>query len=521
MNLLKNSWIKIQNIVFMKISISQKLFLYSLIIIAGNGFMGYSVYKSNQKFRESEQLVQHSEKVISQSFNILSLSKDVEIASRGFIITNDSSFLESYINPAIIFVKTQQLKQLLQNDIKQQQRVDSLIVNLQNYLDFSNKAIQLRSEKGLAVASSLISTKLGKKYIDRICMFTDEIQLEETRLLKERKLENEYTVAVFSKISAVMFLLMTIFTILLLVVIGKNLLKDKQKKKREEEFSIANKELDFQNEEKEKRAAELFIANKELDFQNEEKEKRAAELVIADKEVIIQHQQSEKQEAENKELEAFSYSVSHDLRAPLRHIGGFVNLLIKNNSSQLDATGLRYLNIISESSHEMGNLIDALLSFSRLGRTGLNRTTIHTIKMVNNIINSFNNDLIGRNIEIKISELPPCYGDEVLINQVWVNLISNAIKYSKNKEKTIIKIDYKTEKDKTIFSINDNGAGFDMLYADKLFGVFQRLHKARDFEGIGIGLANVKRIIVRHGGTVWAESELNKGATFYLSLPNK
>ena len=500
MNLLKHSWINIQNIVFMKISISQKLFLYSLIIIAGNGFMGYSVYKSNQKFRESEQLVQHSEKVISQSFNILSLSKDVEIASRGFVITNDSSFLESYINPAIIFVKTQQLKQLLQNDIKQQQRVDSLIVNLQNYLDFSNKAIQLRSEKGLAVASSLISTKLGKKYIDRICMFTDEIQLEETKLLKERKLENEYTVAVFSKISAVMFLLMTIFTILLLVVIGKNLLKDKQKKKREEEFSIANKELDFQNE---------------------EKEKRAAELVIADKEVIIQHQQSEKQEAENKELEAFSYSVSHDLRAPLRHIGGFVNLLIKNNSSQLDATGLRYLNIISESSHEMGNLIDALLSFSRLGRTGLNRTTISTIKMVNNIINSFNNELIGRNIEIKISELPPCYGDEVLINQVWVNLFSNAIKYSKNKEKTIIKIDYKTEKDKTIFSINDNGAGFDMLYADKLFGVFQRLHKARDFEGIGIGLANVKRIIVRHGGTVWAESELNKGATFYLSLPNK
>ena len=331
-------------------------------------------------------------------------------------------------------------------------------------------------------------------------MFTDEIQLEETRLLKERKLENEYTVAVFSKISAVMFLLMTIFTILLLVVIGKNLLKDKQKKKREEEFSIANKELDFQNE---------------------EKEKRAAELVIADKEVIIQHQQSEKQEAENKELEAFSYSVSHDLRAPLRHIGGFVNLLIKNNSSQLDATGLRYLNIISESSHEMGNLIDALLSFSRLGRTGLNRTTIHTIKMVNNIINSFNNEFIGRNIEIKISELPPCYGDEVLINQVWVNLISNAFKYSKNKEKSIIKIDYKTEKDKTIFSINDNGAGFDMLYADKLFGVFQRLHKARDFEGIGIGLANVKRIIVRHGGTVWAESELNKGATFYISLPNK
>ncbi|MFH1320938.1 MAG: ATP-binding protein [Bacteroidota bacterium] len=286
------------------------------------------------------------------------------------------------------------------------------------------------------------------------------------------------------------------------------------------ELQIANKELAFQNEEKEKRASELIIANKELAFQNEEKEKRASELIIANKELVFQNEEKEKQEAANKELEAFSYSVSHDLRAPLRHIGGFVDLLIKNNSTQLDETGLRYLNTISESSHEMGDLIDALLTFSRLSRTELQRTKINSKKMVTRVLKNFNDELVGRNVEINISDLPNVWGDENLINQVWVNLISNALKYSRNAEKAVIEIGGKIENDKIIFYIKDNGTGFDMKFADKLFGVFQRLHKTKDFEGIGIGLANVNRIVVRHGGKCWAESEVGKGATFFFSKPN-
>jgi PAS domain S-box-containing protein len=222
----------------------------------------------------------------------------------------------------------------------------------------------------------------------------------------------------------------------------------------------------------------------------------------------------------NKELEAFSYSVSHDLRAPLRHIGGFIDLLIKSNSAQLNESGLRYLNLVSESSHEMGNLIDALLTFSRLGRTELQRTTFNAKDIVTRVLKTFDDELAGKNIEINISELPETMGDEGLISQVWVNLVSNAIKYSRNKEKAVIDIGGRIENDKTIFHIKDNGAGFDMMYADKLFGVFQRMHKARDFEGIGIGLANVNRIITRHGGKCWAESEVDKGATFFFSLPN-
>jgi len=221
-----------------------------------------------------------------------------------------------------------------------------------------------------------------------------------------------------------------------------------------------------------------------------------------------------------KELEAFSYSVSHDLRAPLRHIGGFIGLMIKNNSSQLDETGLRYLNIISESSNEMGNLIDALLTFSRLGRTELERTKIDTKSLVKHVLKTFDDELANRNVEINISELPDVKGDENLITQVWINLISNALKYSRNKDKAVIDIAGKIENGETIFQIKDNGAGFDMRYADKLFGVFQRLHKAKDFEGIGIGLANINRIIIRHGGKCWAESEVDKGAIFSFSIPN-
>jgi PAS domain S-box-containing protein len=224
-------------------------------------------------------------------------------------------------------------------------------------------------------------------------------------------------------------------------------------------------------------------------------------------------------ESANKELEAFSYSVSHDLRAPLRHIGGFIDLLLKNNSAQLDESGLRFLNIISESSGEMGNLIDALLTFSRLGRAELQEVKINSKNIVNQVLKTFSDELAGRDVKINISELPAVMGDATLINQVWINLISNALKYSKNIEKAVIDIGAENRGDKVIFHIRDNGAGFDMKYADKLFGVFQRLHKARDFEGIGIGLANVNRIIVRHGGKCWAESEINKGATFFFSLP--
>ncbi len=230
---------------------------------------------------------------------------------------------------------------------------------------------------------------------------------------------------------------------------------------------------------------------------------------------------TEQLEAANKELEAFSYSVSHDLRAPLRHISGFIGLFLENKSSELTEEELGYLNVVVQSSEEMGKLIDALLSFSRLNRSELHKERIDTSQLINKVLQLFEPEIQARSIEIKIDALPESLADQQLLNQVWINLVSNAIKYTGKKEKAVIGIGSFDTDNETIFFIKDNGAGFNMKYAEKLFTVFQRLHKPRDFEGIGIGLANIHRIITRHGGRCWAEGEINKGATFYFSLPNE
>lgn len=232
-------------------------------------------------------------------------------------------------------------------------------------------------------------------------------------------------------------------------------------------------------------------------------------------------ERTEQLESANKELEAFSYSISHDLRAPLRHINGFISLFLDNKRTDLSEEELGYLQIVSNSAREMGELIDALLSFSRLNRAEIQKIQIDPKPMINQLTEMFSEDFKLRKIEIKTDELPNIYGDYQLIRQVWQNLLSNAIKYTGKKENAIIEIGSFEQDSNTVFFIKDNGAGFNMKYGNKLFGVFQRLHKPRDFEGIGIGLANVNRIISRHGGQCWAEGELNEGATFYFSLPKK
>lgn len=224
-------------------------------------------------------------------------------------------------------------------------------------------------------------------------------------------------------------------------------------------------------------------------------------------------------ESSNKELEAFSYSISHDLRAPLRHINGFIKLFLENKTTLLTDEELAYLKVVTDSSEEMGKLIDALLSFSRLQRSELDKSEIDTASLINRNLQLFDLEIKNRNIQIVIGNLETSFADLQLLNQVWMNLISNAIKYTNKTSTPIIEIGSFNENNESIFFVKDNGAGFNMKYSEKLFGVFQRLHKPRDFEGIGIGLANVHRIISKHGGRCWAHGEIDKGATFYFSLP--
>ncbi len=224
--------------------------------------------------------------------------------------------------------------------------------------------------------------------------------------------------------------------------------------------------------------------------------------------------------AANTELESFSYSVSHDLRAPIRHIGGFINLLKKRLSEEEDEKSIRYIDLIDEAAHKMGILIDDLLNFSRTGRSELKWMKVPLEEMAKNVAEQFHTEIEERNIDFKIDDLPEVECDVTLMRQVFQNLLSNAIKYTRNRDNPVIEISNPMEnEDEYIISVRDNGVGFDMKYKNKLFGVFQRLHSDKEFEGTGIGLAIVRKIINRHGGKTWAESYINKGATFYFSIP--
>lgn len=226
-------------------------------------------------------------------------------------------------------------------------------------------------------------------------------------------------------------------------------------------------------------------------------------------------------EAANKELEAFSYSVSHDLRAPLRAVNGFAGIVLEDYSSHLPEEGRKYLERIRDGGQQMGVLIDDLLAFSRLSRQPMDRHAVDTAQLVGNVLEELKPQHEGRALEMNIGKLPPCAGDPALLKQVWVNLISNAVKYSRGRTPAVIEIGCIHDPGESVYFVRDNGTGFDMKYAHKLFGVFQRLHRADEFEGTGVGLAIVQRIIHRHGGRVWAEAQVNAGATFYFTLEAK
>ncbi|WP_426955678.1 ATP-binding protein [Muricoccus radiodurans] len=224
-------------------------------------------------------------------------------------------------------------------------------------------------------------------------------------------------------------------------------------------------------------------------------------------------------ERANKELAAFSYSVSHDLRAPFRHIVGFAEMLREREGDRLSERGQRYIGTIMEAAENAGRLVDALLSFSQMGRNALVKVDFNPAILVSEVRRSLVSDQGERAVEWRVTPMPTVRGDPAMLRQVFQNLLSNALKYTRGREPAVIEVAANEAPEEVVFTVRDNGAGFDMAYAHKLFGVFQRLHRAEDFEGIGIGLANVQRIVERHGGRVWAEGALGQGAAFHFTLP--
>jgi two-component system sensor kinase len=228
---------------------------------------------------------------------------------------------------------------------------------------------------------------------------------------------------------------------------------------------------------------------------------------------------TDKLEDANDELEAFAYSVSHDLRVPLRAIDGFSRIVMEDYEDKLDDEGKRLLNIIRENTHKMGQLIDDILLLSRASRQEMKFTKIDMEELVKRVFEEQKISAEDQDVRLDIKSLSPSYGDRSLLQQVFANLISNSFKFTAPKEERIIEVGSENGKNEVIYYVKDNGVGFDMKYMDKLFGLFQRLHGTGEFEGTGVGLSIVQRVIRRHGGTVWGEGKLNEGATFYFSIP--
>jgi len=375
---------------------------------------------------------------------------------------------------------------------------------------FAIYAESIRAQvNGAGPDTQLKLTEKGQDVMEEIRNLIDAMDATERALRMTRQAAAE---ANFQKTKRIVMIGSSVGVTMLVLVFAQLIRENRRRQRAEAEIQNANEELEVRVTKRTAEVTEALVgyrrAEQEIKKLNEDLERRVVKRTA-------------QLEAANEELEAFSYSVSHDLRAPLRHIGGFVGMLRQETSSTLNDKSRQYLGIIADSANQMSRLIDNLLAFSRMGRAELKKTRVKMDDLVKDVLRDARRETAGREIEWKIGPLPAVLGDRSMLEQVWVNLIANAVKYTRKRERARIQI-HCTRNGETEwqFCAQDNGAGFDMQYADKLFGVFQRLHRTEEFEGTGIGLANVRRIIQRHGGRTWAEGKVNEGASFYFTLPD-
>jgi signal transduction histidine kinase len=357
------------------------------------------------------------------------------------------------------------LRQLI-GSLEQQARLAHLEPAITASIEYSQQIIATRRDRGFDAAAQMIATGHGIELITRVRALLHEMEAAEKELLDLRRAKSEairrLTLLILPSAVFISVLLLT-FVVLWLNV-----------------------------------------------------EAASKQRLIAES-----HHHAELLEVANKELEGFSYSVSHDLRAPLRAIDGFSRIIAEDLGERLDDDSRRMLNVIRSEAQRMSRLIDDLLAFSRLGRQQVVPEPIDMHALAQEVFDELAALAPGRQLHLVLHPLPPAIGTPSMVRQAWVNLLSNAIKFTHGREPGVIEIGTQVgELGAPIYYVKDNGAGFDMRYADKLFGVFQRLHSGEKFEGTGIGLSLVKRIVERHGGRVWAEAEVDHGATFYFTLPN-
>lgn len=444
-------------------------------ILAGFGLVFFGIlvisavsYRNMTGLIDNSRLNTRSHEFVQVLNNMDATMESVENGHRRYLVTGEAVYLEPY--RTVLQQQDAYMRYLreLTNDSPEQQRrlalLEQLIV-LQ--LNAETRAIERRDQGGFDAVHRLALEGAAKQELESIHRVIGAMELDERRAVLRRVGESAAG---------------TTITIVLLVF-GALL-----------QFVLL--------------ASVYYLIRHDIT----ERRRVAAELQL----------RGELLEAANKELEAFSYSVSHDLRAPLRHIDGYASLLSKAAGESLNEKAKRYIQTISESARQMGQLIDDLLVFSRMGRQEMLHTTVNLDQLIKTILYDLRLDLQGRTISWTIEPLPEVRGDPAMLRQVFMNLISNAIKFTKTQPAAVIEIGAdRSSSSEVVVHVRDNGVGFDMQYVNKLFGVFQRLHRADEFEGTGIGLANVRRIVHRHDGRTWAEGVPGKGATFFVALPTR
>lgn len=458
------------------------------------------------------------EKLDSLSTNLI----DAETGERGYLLTGEESYLAPYNGAAgRVHENSRDLRELTADNPIQQRALDRLGAVIESRLALLQHGIEIRRQGGLAAGADFTAGGSGKRLMDEARMEIAAMRLEEDHLLAQRSLGVERT----SSRTRVVIVSGNALGFLLLLLAGVVVQREMGRRKdAEDKIRSLNVDLERRVDE---RTAELAERMKDLARSNSELQRFAVERERADQQIRRLNEELEERvrrrtaelEAANSELEAFSYSVSHDLRAPLRHVDGFSRILIESQGNKMNEEGRRYLREILDATQQMAGMIEDLLRLAQIGRQQLRLQKTNIKDLIDDVLADLKSEVCQRRIEWKVGALPSLECDRGLIKQVFTNLVGNAVKYTRSRDVAVIEIGQKmAAEEQPVIFVRDNGAGFETKYADKLFGAFQRLHRQEEFEGTGVGLATVQRIIRRHGGRIWAEAEPQKGATFYFTL---
>ncbi len=458
---------------FIKINIENKMLAGFILVFIILFATGWFFYRDSRSVTDSGRWVAHTNEVLCGIAGTHDAFADYENSIKNALLEEKNPVPDRVVSIMAVESTIKQLRDLTRDNAFQQKQLDTLSDLVRQKAGLVDSSLALLDEGSFNDARRMVASPKAEDLKGRVYDRLQEIRREEQKLYAQREKRYNEQVASMKHAFVLLFALVVFVLVSAYLVLRKNLVIRVQHEKNIQKLDKALKA-------------------------------RAYQL-----------------EAANKELDSFSYSVSHDLRTPLRAINGYTSIFEESYLHQMDDEARRVMNIVVNNTRKMGQLIDDLLAFSRLNRKELVRTTMSMNKLVNDVAADFKYAERNRHIEFVIENLPDIQGDMNMLKQVWVNLISNAVKYSAGTDRTIIRIGSYKESDEVIYTIADNGVGFDMLFYDKLFGVFQRLHNTDEFDGTGVGLAIVQRIINKHKGKIWANAVVNAGATFYFSIPNE